>query len=124
VLVCLGAAALLLAAIGIYGVVAHLAGRQATEVGLRMALGATAGGVLRLMLWRYLRPVATGLAVGLLASLLAARALATRLYGVPATDPAALAGAALLLASVAGVACWLPARRALRVDPTVALRAE
>jgi predicted permease len=123
-LACLGAAALLLAAVGIYGVVAHLVGNQTTEIGVRMALGATTGSVLRLMLLRHARPVALGLAVGGAASLVAARALAGRLYGVPPTDPVTLLGAASLLAAVAAVACWLPARRATRVEPTEALRAE
>jgi hypothetical protein len=123
-LACLGGTALLLAAVGTNGVVAHLVVRQTTEIGVRMALGATAGAVLRLMLLRHARPVALGLILGGAASLVAARALAGRLYGVPPTDPVALLGAASLLAGVAAVACWLPARRAARVEPTVALRAE
>jgi ABC-type antimicrobial peptide transport system permease subunit len=123
-LAALGALALLLAAVGIYGVVAHLVGLQEAEVGVRMALGATGPGVLRLMLVRHLRPVAAGLVLGGAAALLAGRALAARLYGVPPTDPVSLLGAAALLAAVAAVACWLPARHATRVSPTVALRGE
>ncbi|CAA9301682.1 MAG: Acidobacterial duplicated orphan permease (function unknown) [uncultured Gemmatimonadaceae bacterium] len=123
-LAALGGAALLLAAVGIYGVVAHLTRLQVREMGVRLALGATGAGVVRLMLARHLRPVAAGLALGTAGALLAARALEARLYGVPPTDPATLAGAAALLTVVAAVACWLPARRAARVDPTVALRAD
>jgi predicted lysophospholipase L1 biosynthesis ABC-type transport system permease subunit len=98
-LACLGAAALLLAAVGIYGVVAHFVARDAAEVGVRMALGARRADVLRLLLARHLRPVVAGVAAGGAGALLAARALAARLYGVPPTDPVTLAGAAALLSA-------------------------
>jgi predicted permease len=123
-LAALGAVALLLAAVGIYGVVAHLVGLQVAEVGLRMAIGATAADVLRLMLLRHLRPAAVGLALGTGAALVAARTLESRLYGVPPTDPLTFLAAATILGAVGAAACWLPARRAARVDPTVALRAD
>jgi putative ABC transport system permease protein len=104
-------------------VVAHFVARDAAEVGVRLALGARRGDVLRLLLARHLRPVGAGVAAGGAGALLAARALAARLYGVPPTDPVTLAGASALIFGVAALACWLPARRAAGVEPTAALRA-
>jgi putative ABC transport system permease protein len=117
-------AALLLAALGIYGVVAFVVGHRTREIGLRMALGASTGDVARLVLRRGLAPVLGGLAAGMAAALVLARTLSGLLFGVEARDPATLAGAAAVLAAVALLACALPAARAARVDPAVALRQE
>jgi putative ABC transport system permease protein len=117
-------AALVLAGLGTYGVVAHNVTQRTRELGIRMAFGADAGSVLRLIVSQSLRPILFGLAGGLLAALLGGRVLAGLLYETNPRDPLTLAlvGATLML--VAFVACWLPARRATKVDPMVALRAE
>jgi hypothetical protein len=122
-LACLGAAALLLAAVGstASSPTSWRATPRRSACGWHSAPGA--GTVLRLLLARHLRPVVAGVAAGGAGALLAARALAARLYGVPPTDPVTLAGAAALLFGVAALACWLPARRAAGVEPTAALRA-
>lgn len=117
-----GGVALLLAAVGVYGVAAQAARQRTREIGIRVALGAAGPQVIRLMLRRSLTMVGAGLAAGLIASLLAARALGTVLYGVAPHDPTTLAAVAALLASAAGLACYLPARRATRGDPVQALR--
>jgi putative ABC transport system permease protein len=117
-------AALLLAAVGVYGVVAQAVARRTREVGIRMALGAGRGDVMRLVVGRGMRPVAVGLAIGCLGALGASKTLAGLLFGVAPTDAVTFAGSAFVLVVVALVACWLPARRATRVDPVVALRAE
>jgi putative ABC transport system permease protein len=116
--------ALALAVIGIYGVVTWNVTQRTREFGIRHALGAEAGQVLRLVLRQSMRLVLVGLAIGLLASLAGARLLQSMLYEVSALDPWTFAGVALLLAGVAMVACVVPARRAARVDPIVALRAD
>jgi putative ABC transport system permease protein len=116
--------ALILTVMGIYGVVAFLAGRRVREVGIRMALGAQRGDVLRLMLGQGMRPVAYGGVFGLAGSLAASRLVASQLYGIKPSDPVTLVGAVVILAVVALVACWLPARRAAKVDPMEALRHE
>jgi putative ABC transport system permease protein len=118
------AVALGLAAIGIYGVVAFLVTQRTREIGIRMALGARAADVLRLVLQEGMAPVAFGAAAGMLAAVAATRALRTMLFGVTPLDPVSLAAAPALLAAVALLACYLPARRATRVDPLVALREE
>lgn len=117
-------AALLLAAVGVYGVVAHAVARRTHEVGIRMALGARRGDVLRLVVGQGIRPVAIGLALGCLGALGASKTLAGLLFGVAPTDAVTFAGASFVLLLVALAACWLPARRATRVDPVVALRSE
>jgi putative ABC transport system permease protein len=118
------AVALLLAAVGIYGVMAYSVGQRRGEMGIRMALGAQRGDVLGLILRQSARLIALGLAAGLAGAFLLTRLLATMLYGVSARDPATFAAIAALLAVVAAVACLLPAHRATKVDPMTALRAE
>jgi len=116
------AAALALAAIGIYGVMAYAVARRTGEIGIRLALGARAGDVRRLILRDGARLFAIGLALGLLGAWLLTRSLVSLLYGVTPHDPPTLAAVAALLALVATLACLVPAQRATSVDPMVALR--
>jgi putative ABC transport system permease protein len=116
--------ALLLASVGLYGVLAFSVAQRTREIGIRMALGAQAGDVLRLVLRQGLGLSLVGVALGIAASLAGTRVLRGLLYGVAPTDPATFAAVALLLVTVALFACLIPARRALRVDPVVALRHE
>jgi putative ABC transport system permease protein len=115
---------LLLAAVGIYGVVSFLVAQRTREIGIRMALGARAADVRGLVLREGMTPVAAGAAVGVIASLVGARAIRTLLFGVAPFDPVSLAAAPALLALVALLACYLPSRRATTIDPLVALRDE
>ena len=117
----LGLIALLLASVGVYGVVAYFVSQRTQEIGLRMALGATPGHVWRLVVRRGMAPIVWGVAVGAGMSLATARLLRGQLYGVGANDPATLAGVAVLLLAVAVLATYVPARRAMRVAPAVAL---
>ncbi len=119
-----GVVALLLSLVGVFGVTAQAARRRTQEIGIRMALGASAGTVLRMMLRHGLVVVGSGLAIGLVLSLVATRALASLLYGVEPTDPGTLISVALLLGGTALLACYVPARRATQVDPVRSLRAE
>lgn len=118
-----GALALLLATIGVYGVTAFLVGQRTREIGVRTALGATGSNVLTLMMRETLVLVTIGLVLGLVAAIGAGALLSSWLYGVGAFDPRPLVGAGGVLLTVALLGTWLPARRALRVDPVVALRA-
>jgi putative ABC transport system permease protein len=116
--------ALLLATVGIYGVTSHAVSQRTQEVGIRMALGARGTDVLRLILRQHLQPAILGIVVGLAAAFALSRYLQSLLYGVRATDPATFALMALALLAVALLASWIPARRAMRVDPLIALRNE
>lgn len=116
--------ALLIAAIGIYGVVAYSVAQRTQEIGVRMALGATARDVLRLVLGGGVRLAAAGVTVGLFTAILLSRFVESLLFEVSPTDPATLAGLAIALGAVAMLACYVPARRAARVDPNEALRCE
>ncbi|HEX7241058.1 MAG TPA: ADOP family duplicated permease, partial [Longimicrobiaceae bacterium] len=119
-----GAVGLLLAAVGLYGILAHGVAQRRREIGVRIALGARAGDVLRMVVRSGLALTAVGIAVGLAAALALTRLLSGMLYGVTATDPVTFAAVPLLLLGVALLASYLPARRATRVDPMVALRAD
>jgi ABC-type antimicrobial peptide transport system permease subunit len=117
-------AALLLGAIGIYGVMSYLVGQRIQEMGIRIALGASAAGVIRLVVGRATRLAALGASIGIVAALFATRWLGALLYGVSATDPITFVAVPLLFLGIAVVASYAPAYRATRVDPVRALRGE
>ena len=119
-----GAMALLLGTVGLYGVIAYSVSQRTREIGIRVALGAQRGDVMSLVLGEGMLVILTGLAIGLVGSLGLTRYLSSLLVGVSATDPLTFAGVAILLASVALAACYLPARRAVLIDPLLALRYE
>ncbi len=119
-----GLGALLLAAVGIYGVVAYSVSRRRREIGVRLALGARGSEVVRLMVRRLLMPLCLGLVVGTVSALAATRVLAASLFGISPTDPFIFGLVNLTLAAAALLACYLPARRASQVDPTSVLRSE
>jgi putative ABC transport system permease protein len=116
--------ALVLAAIGVYGVMSYAVARRTQEVGIRMALGARRGQVLAMVLREGMRTIVIALIVGLVVAVATTRLLSSQLFGVSAVDPLTFAVVPVLLAVVALAACYLPARRASRVDPIVALRAD
>jgi predicted permease len=116
--------ALLLAGIGIYGVISYLTNERRHEIGIRVALGAQRRNILRLVVGQGLGLAAAGAAVGLVGAVIVSRFMTGLLYGVKPSDPLTIAGVTLLLAAVALLACYIPARRAMRVDPMVALRHE
>jgi ABC-type antimicrobial peptide transport system permease subunit len=116
--------ALLLAVIGIYGLMAYTVQQRTQEIGIRMALGAQPGDVLRMVLRHGLLLCLVGIAVGISGAFAVIRLMKSLIFGVSPTDPVTFVSVAVLLAGVAFIACWIPARRASRVDPMVALRHE
>jgi ABC-type antimicrobial peptide transport system permease subunit len=116
--------ALLLAAVGLYSVLAYLVSQRTREIGIRMALGAQHSHVLRLVLGHGSRLTVAGLVVGVMVALSLTRLMKSLLFGIDSKDPATLAGVVVLMALVALAACYVPAHRAMRVEPMVALRDE
>jgi putative ABC transport system permease protein len=119
-----GITALLLATTGVFGVMAYSVSRRTREIGVRVALGAATGDVLGMIVGQGLRPIFIGVAIGIAGSLALTRTVESLLFGVTATDPLTFGGVTLLLVGAALLACYIPARRATRVDPMVALRYE
>jgi ABC-type antimicrobial peptide transport system permease subunit len=119
-----GLVALMLSAIGIYGMTSYAVAQRTREIGIRMALGAQLGDVLKLVLTHGVRLTIIGVAIGLVGAYLVTRAITSVLYGVSATDPLTFVFISLLLAALALLACYVPARKATKVDPLVALRYE
>ncbi len=116
------ATALILAVVGIYGVIAYSVAQRTQELGIRMALGAAKGDILRLVIGHGLLLTLSGVAIGTIASVALTRVLSSMLYKTSATDPVIFSGSALLFSVVALIASYLPARRATRIDPTDALK--
>jgi ABC-type antimicrobial peptide transport system permease subunit len=118
------ATGLVLVAFGIYGVLAYMVSQQTREIAIRMALGGERRDVMRMVLWFGLRLVAIGMVLGLAASAMTNRLLATQLWNISAHDPATFFTVAALIVIIAMLACWMPAHRAVRVEPMAALRHE
>jgi ABC-type antimicrobial peptide transport system permease subunit len=116
--------ALLLAAVGIYGVIAYTVAQRRREIGVRIALGASRRDVLKLVVGDGARLAVLGVGIGTLGALGLTRLIASQLYNVSATDHEVFLGLALLLIAIALLACWLPARRAAKLDPMIVLRSE
>ena len=116
--------ALLMAAIGIYGLIQYSIATRTHEIGIRMAVGAQAGEIFRMIIGEGLKLSLTGLALGLVGALWLGQAGSSLLFGVTATDPSTFIAVSLLLTAVAAAACYFPARRAMKVEPIVALRQE
>jgi len=119
-----GVLSLLLATLGIYGVTSYTASRSTSEIGVRLALGATREGIIRLFLTRALKTAGAGLLIGLAAAIVATRSLSSLLFGIAPLDPVTLIAVSLLLVLVVLAAALIPARRASRIDPWLSLRAE
>jgi putative ABC transport system permease protein len=118
------AVALVLAAVGIYGVISYAVSRRTHEIGVRVALGASPSAVVRLVVAQGMRVVTVGVVIGLAGALLASRLMTQLVYGVRVTDPMTYVGVAALLGAVALVASYIPARRATRIDPLAAMRTD
>jgi ABC-type antimicrobial peptide transport system permease subunit len=123
-LVAFGALALLLAAVGVYGVMSYVVAQRTNEIGVRVALGARTSDVMRLVVWQGMRPVLSGLAIGTAVAYVGTRAMRAILYSVSATDPLSFGVALTTLTAVALLANWRPAKRAAAVDPMEALKTE
>ena len=119
-----GVLATVIAALGLYGVMAYSVSRRTREVGIRMAIGAAPLNIVRMVMRQGMTMAGVGLVIGLAAALAGTRFIEILLFGVTPTDPLVFAGVPLLLAAVAAMACYIPARRAIKVDPLSALRSE
>jgi putative ABC transport system permease protein len=118
------ALALLLAAVGLYGAVSYGVSQRTREIGIRVALGAQPPEILRLVIGQGMRPALIGVAIGLASALAITRLLSGLLFGVSASDPRTYLGVALFLTAIVLFACYIPARRAMKTDPVIALRSE